>query len=147
MAELDPQDGLLGDSWLARGSWRHTGAADPEVQLTLMNARAIALLAQERARWALAGDQIYIDLDLGGENLSPGTRLALGTAVIQVSAVPHTGCQQFRERFGTDALKFVNSPAGRALNLRGVNARILQAGQRPGGGYRPQALIFWRYKL
>ena len=106
------------------------GSANPEAQLTLMNARAIALLAQERARWPLAGDQLYVDLDLSGENLPPGKyRLALGSAVIAVTALPHTGCQLFRERFScTDALRFVNSPAGRQLNLRGINAKVVQPG-------------------
>jgi MOSC domain-containing protein YiiM len=126
---LDLAEGLVGDSWRSRGSsGTSDGSAHPEAQLTLMNARAIALLAPERERWPLAGNQLYVDLDLSGENLPPGTRLALGSAVIAVTALPHTGCQQFRERFGTDALRFVNSPVGRQLNLRGVNAKVVQPG-------------------
>ena len=126
---LDLVEGLVGDSWRSRGSsGTPDGSAHPEAQLTLMNARAIALLAPERERWPLAGDQLYVDLDLSGDNLPPGTLLALGSAVIAVTVQPHTGCQQFRERFGVDALRFVNSPAGRQLNLRGINAKVVQPG-------------------
>lgn len=127
--ELDLGHGLVGDSWLARGS-RGTpdGAAHPETQLNLMNARVIALLAQSPERWALAGDQFFIDLDLSTENLPPGTRLAMGTAVIEITAQPHTGCGKFASRFGPAATKFVNSPQGKLLRLRGVNARVVQPG-------------------
>lgn len=124
-ATLDLAQGLVGDNWSTRGS---SGAPNPNVQLTIMNSRAIALLAQDKTRWPLAGDQLFIDLDLGEENLPPGTRLALGSAVIQVSAEPHTGCKKFVARFGMEAMQFVNSPLGRKLNLRGINARIVQPG-------------------
>jgi len=128
-ARLDLTEGLVGDGWRPFGSsMTPDGAAHPDMQLTLMNARAIALVAQDKERWPLAGDQLYVDLDLSGENLPPGTRLALGSAVIAVTAQPHTGCQLFRERFGTDALRFVNSPVGRQLNLRGINAKVVQPG-------------------
>jgi MOSC domain-containing protein YiiM len=93
-----------------------------------MNARVIALLAQAKERWSLAGDQLYVDLDLGLNNLPAGTRLALGAAVIEVTAQPHTGCHKFKGRFGREALKFVNSPVGKQLRLRGLNAKVLQPG-------------------
>jgi MOSC domain-containing protein YiiM len=93
-----------------------------------MNARVIALVAQERERWHLAGDQLFVDLDLSGENLPPGTRLAVGSAVIEVTPEPHTGCQKFVSRFGLDSMKFVNSPLGRQLNLRGINAKVVKPG-------------------
>jgi hypothetical protein len=126
---LDLVEGLVGDSWRARGSsMTPDGSANPDAQITLMNARAVALLAQDRERWPLAGDQLYVDLALSGENLPPGTRLAIGSAVVEVTAVPHTGCALFRERFGADALKFVNSQSGRSLNLRGINTRVVQSG-------------------
>ena len=127
--ELDLQQGLVGDSWRARES-SHTsdGSADIDTQITIMNARTIALLAQGEERWSLAGDQLYIDMDLSIDNLPPGTRLALGLAVIEVSAVPHTGCKKFSSRFGVEAMKFVNSPEGKQLHLRGINAKIIQAG-------------------
>jgi len=89
---------------------------------------AVALLAQDRARWPLAGDQLYVDLDLSLDNVPPGTRLAVGPAVLEVSAKPHLGCAKFRARFGLDALRFVNSPLGIGLRLRGLNARIVSAG-------------------
>ena len=127
--ELDREQGLAGDSWKVRGS-SHTsdGSANVNAQLTIMNARAIALLAQDEARWPLAGDQLYIDMDLSDDNIPPGTRLALGSAVIEVSAQPHTGCKKFSLRFGMDAIKFVNSPEGKQLHLRGINTKVIQAG-------------------
>jgi hypothetical protein len=128
-AELDPVEGLMGDCWRTRGSKAtEDGAAHPDLQLTLMNARAAAVVAGERERWALAGDQLYVDFDLSVDNLPPGTRLQVGTAVIEVTAQPHTGCGKFSRRFGVDALKFVNSDAGRELNLRGINTRIVSGG-------------------
>jgi MOSC domain-containing protein YiiM len=98
------------------------------MQLNVMNARAVALIAREEGRWALAGDQLYVDLDLSKDNLPPGARLAIGNAVIEVSALPHTGCGKFVERFGVEAMKFVNGTIGRQLNLRGINARVVQPG-------------------
>jgi hypothetical protein len=119
----------VGDTWKFRGSGRTPdGAAHPDMQLNIMNARVIALVACEKDRWPLAGDQLFIDMDVSSENLPPGTRLALGSAVIEVTDQPHTGCKKFAARFGLDALKFVNSPLGRQLQLRGVNAKVTQPG-------------------
>ncbi|MCX5786213.1 MAG: MOSC domain-containing protein [Elusimicrobia bacterium] len=127
--ELNPAEGLVGDNWSKRGSSRTPdGKPDPATQLTIMNSRAAALVAREKNRWQLAGDQLFIDLDLSSGNLPPGTKLVLGSAVIAVSAEPHTGCKQFSEWFGPDAAKFVNSPAGKQLNLRGINARVVKSG-------------------
>jgi hypothetical protein len=126
---LDLLEGLVGDNWTTRGSPRTAdGSAHPDMQLTIMNSRAIALVAQDDERWPLAGDQLYIDLDLSADNLPPGTRLALGSAVVEVTTEPHTGCQKFVARFGLEAMQFVNSPLGRQLNLRGINAKVVQPG-------------------
>jgi hypothetical protein len=133
-AELDLVEGLVGDCWRARGSSSTAdGSANPDAQLTLTNARATALVAGEQERIPLAGDQLYVDLDLSGANLPPGTRLAIGTAVVEVTELPHTGCRKFLDRFGKDALRFVSSQAGRELNLRGVNARVVVAGRARAG--------------
>lgn len=128
--ELDLELGLVGDNWKARG-YRKTadGSAHPDMQLNIMNARAAALVAVARDRWPLAGDQLYVDLDLSDENLPPGTRLAIGDAVVEVTAEPHLGCKKFVERFGVDAMKFVNSETGKALNLRGINAKVITPGK------------------
>ena len=127
--ELDLAVGLVGDSWSRRGSSRTAdGSPHPDMQLNVMNARVIALLAQNKDRWPLAGDQLFVDLDLSADNLPPGTRLAIGEAIIEVTAEPHTGCQKFVERFGGDAMKFVNSAVGRELHLRGINAKVAQPG-------------------
>lgn len=126
---LDLQEGLVGDCWKARGSSsRPDRSAHPDAQLTIMNARAAALVAQTAERWALAGDQLYIDMDLSVDNLPPGTQLAIGSAVVEVTALPHTGCQQFVARFGSDAMKFVNSPVGKELRLRGMNTKVIESG-------------------
>lgn len=127
-AQLDTTVGLVGDSWSTRAARRRSRPPSPDTQLNIMNARAIALVAQSEDRWALAGDQLYLDLDLSDDNLPAGTRLGIGTAMIEVTAEPHTGCRKFAERFGADATKFVNSKEGRRLRLRGINARVVQAG-------------------
>jgi MOSC domain-containing protein len=128
-ALLDVDEGLVGDSWRTRGS-RSTpdGSANPKAQLTLMNVRVAALVAVDPARIPLAGDQLYVDLDLSTENLPPGTRLTIGTAMIEISDEPHTGCRKFVDRFGSDAHRFVNAREHRGLNLRGVNAVVVQGG-------------------
>jgi hypothetical protein len=128
-AELSLTDGLVGDNWKMRGS-RHMqdGSATRDAQITIMNVRSIALVAQTGDRWPLAGDQLYVDLDLSEDNLPPGTRLAIGTAVLEVSPIPHTGCKKFSARFGVEAMKFVNTPEGKQLHLRGINTRIVQPG-------------------
>jgi hypothetical protein len=128
-AQLDPLEGLVGDSWRDRGSRSTTdGSAEIDRQLTLMNSRVAALVAGQRDRWALAGDQIYVDLDLSVENLPAGSRLAVGDAVIEITEPPHLGCRKFATRFGQDALRFVNSTGGRLRRFRGVNGRVVVAG-------------------
>ena len=128
-AELDLEVGLIGDTWKMRGSKATPdGSANIHAQITVTNARAIALLAQDESRWALAGDQLYVDFDLSVDNLPPGTRIAIGSAILEVSVVPHTGCAKFSQRFGVEALKFVNSPEGKQLHLRGINTQVIQAG-------------------
>jgi hypothetical protein len=128
--QLDLVEGLVGDDWSKIGSsMTPDGSPHPEMQITIMNARAIALLAGSEERWSLAGDQLFVDLDLSGDNLPPGTHLLVGeTAVLEVTAMPHTGCKQFAERYGTDATKFVNSPEGKRLHLRGINAKVISSG-------------------
>ena len=127
--ELNTTEGLEGDTWKTRGSSHTTdGSANVNSQITVMNARTIALLAQDEERWSLAGDQLYIDMDLSDENIPPGTSLAIGTAIIEVSAQPHSGCKKFSARFGVEAMKFVNSPEGKRLHLRGINTRVVQPG-------------------
>lgn len=128
-ARLDVRDGLEGDTWRVRGSSRTPdGGPNPDAQLTLMNARAAAAIAGQRERWGLAGDQLYVDLDLSQANLPPGSRIQIGSAVIEFSEPPHTGCNKFGGRFGVDALKFINSPLGRELRLRGANCQVVVSG-------------------
>lgn len=128
-AELSDSVGLVGDTWHLRPSSRTPDKSPhPDMQLNVMSARAVALIAGDRERWPLAGDQLYVDLDLSSASLAPWTKLALGDAVIRITDQPHTGCAKFTERFGLDAHRFVNSEQGRALNLRGVNARVVQPG-------------------
>ena len=127
--ELDLKEGLVGDNWIKRGSSSTPdGSSNPDTQLNIMNTRVIDLITQDKERWQLAGDQLFIDIDLSQENLPAGTQLSLGTSIIEVTPEPHTGCQKFVKRFGADAMKFVNSPVGRELGLRGICAKVVQAG-------------------
>jgi hypothetical protein len=120
--ELQVDRGLFADRW-SRGS-----KTNPKSQLTVMNARAAQLVAGDRTRWALAGDQLFADFDLSPENLPPGTRVAIGSAVIEVSDQPHLGCEKFAARFGRTAREFANSPEGTAVSFRGINTRVVQSG-------------------
>ena len=127
-AQLDAAEGLVGDTWRMRRARTADGSPHPDMQLNIMNARVASLLAVEKSRWPLAGDQLYVDLDLSRANLPAGTQLAVGSAVIEVTDQPHTGCGKFVSRFGVDAMKFVNSPLGRELCLRGINAKVVRPG-------------------
>jgi hypothetical protein len=132
--QLDLQVGLVGDNWKTKGSTSTPdGSSNPEGQLALINARVAKLIAGSLARASLAGDQLYVDLDLSTEGLPAGTRLRIGEAVIEITAKPHRGCVKFAARFGPDALRFVNIGEGRQLNLRGRHARVIVPGTvRPG---------------
>lgn len=127
--ELNPAEGVVGDSWRARGSKRtEDGSAFVEMQVTLMNSRVLALLSGTEDRWALAGDQLIVDFDLSQDACPIGSRLQVGGTVLEITAPPHTGCNSFAERYGLAARKFVNTPRGRALNLRGVHAKVVEPG-------------------
>ncbi len=128
-AVLDAADGLAGDTWLTRGSRSMPDkSADPAAQLTLMSTRVLAAIEPDRTRWPLAGDQLYADLDLSEQNLPAGTRLTVGSVVLEVSELPHTGCARFSARFGADALRWISTPAGRAMRMRGMYVRVVTGG-------------------
>jgi hypothetical protein len=135
---LDLDVGLVGDTWNQRPCNRTTdGSPHPDMQLSVINSRFAQLIAGTRQRWALAGDQLYVDLDLSEAALPAGSRLAVGAAVIEVTQQPHTGCVKFAARFGRDAHKIVSSPEGRALRLRGLNAKVVVPGTiQPGDTVR-----------
>ena len=127
--DLNETVGLIGDNWKTRGSSSTAdGSAHPEAQVTIINSRLLALIAQSEERWELSGDQLIVDLDISVDNLPPGTQLSVGSAVLEVSKKPHTGCGKFAQRFGKDALRFISTPRGNALRLRGVNTRVIQSG-------------------
>ena len=127
--EISPELGVHGDNW-AKGCWLSLpdGRPHPDVQVAIMNVRTIAVIAQQQERWQLAGDNLYVDLDLSVDNLKTGQRLAVGSAVLEITEKAHNGCKKFAQRYGTDAVKFVNSAAGKKLHLRGIYAKIVQAG-------------------
>ena len=128
-ADLDTIEGLVGDNWIMRGSSRTAdGSAHPDMQINLMNSRVIGLISGPKDNWAIAGDQFFVDLDLTPHNMPPGSRLALGSAELEITNIPHTGCAKFAQRFGVAAERFVNSASGLELNLRGVNAKVVTAG-------------------
>ena len=126
--------GNHGDHWVM-GCWKSTedGQPHPDVQICLMNARCIGLIAQERANWPPAGDNLFIDMDLTPANTPPGTRLAIGSALIEITDTPHNGCASFIERYGRDACIFVNTGEGKKLRLRGIYARVVQDGRITAG--------------
>lgn len=128
-ANLDSALGLIGDSWRARAARGARVSPKPDTQITLMNTRLIALIAGDESRWPLAGDQLYVDLDLSRDNMPAGTHLHVGESILEIVKTPHTGCEKFVSRFGLEAMKFVNSPTGRALNLRGLYAKVVKAGR------------------
>ena len=129
VGQLDLAVGLVGDTWDQRSSRRTPdGSPHPDMQLNIMNVRAAALIAGPPARWPLAGDQLYVDLHLGAEELPPGTRLRIGEAVIEITEIPHRGCAKFTQRFGLAAMRFVNSDGGVRLNVRGINAKVVVPG-------------------
>lgn len=127
--QLDLEEGLAGDNWISRGQ-----EMDPprepnlDAQLTLMNCRVADLVSGGRDRWSLAGDQLYVDFNISRDNLPIGSHVQIGEAVVEVTAEPHPGCKKFVERFGMDAMTFVNSPEGKQMCLRGINTRIIKAG-------------------
>jgi len=121
-ARLDVEVGLVGDSWSTRVK------VIPDMQLNIMNSRVVDRVAGSEDRWPLAGDQLFVDMDLSGENLPPGTQIALGDAIVEVTEPPHTGCKKFAARFGVDAMLFVNSGQGKTLNFRGICAIVVKSG-------------------
>jgi hypothetical protein len=127
--ELSPDGGVHGDNW-AKGCWMSLpdGRPHPDVQVAIMNARTIALIARDEARWPLAGANLFVDLDLSAGNLPPGTRLSVGSALLEITEVPHKGRKKFAERFGVDATRFVSSRDGLRMHLRGIYARIVESG-------------------
>ncbi len=126
---LDPAVGLVGDNWAVKPSTSTPdGSPHPEKQITVMNARFAALIAGDESRWELAGDQLYVDMDISTTNLPPGSRLLIGDAELEVTEPPHTGCAKFASRFGPDALRLANSPEGRELRLRGMNTKVVNGG-------------------
>jgi hypothetical protein len=129
-AVIDADEGLVGDSWLSRATSRAVAEGRHlDAMITVMGSRMVALLADTDEERAMAGDQLYVDLDLSHTNLPAGTRLALGSALIEVTDQPHTGCAKFTQRFGLPAHRFVTSPEGRELRLRGMNTRVVGPGR------------------
>ncbi|MFT7620066.1 MAG: hypothetical protein ACI97A_003723 [Planctomycetota bacterium] len=132
---FDEEVGLVGDNWQVKPCKKTSDrSAHPHMQVNIMNSRAAQLFAGSKERWPLAGDQLYVDFDLSAENLPVGTQLEIGSAILEVTEIPHLGCAKFARRFGSLALKFVNSEVGRSLHLRGINAKVVQGGQVLTGG-------------
>jgi MOSC domain-containing protein YiiM len=119
---LSPEQGVPGDGWARRPP------RDPEAELAVMRRDVAELIANGQAI-TLFGDNLFVDLDLSAANLPCGARLRVGDAVVEVTAKPHNGCVKFRGRFGGDALRFVQAPATRHLNLRGIYWRVVEAGE------------------
>ena len=121
--------GVESDHW-ANGCWKSTESGDPhpDVQICIMNARCIGLIAQERENWAPAGDNLFIDMNLTPDNMPPGQRIAVGSVILEITDTPHKGCAKFIRRYGRDACVFVNTGDGDRYKLRGIYARVVQDG-------------------
>jgi MOSC domain-containing protein YiiM len=122
--EVTVDEGLVGDRW----SRRADHDPDPDSQVTLMMANVAELVAAGVQPLHEAGDNILVDYDISAENLPVGSRLRIGGVVLEVSAAPHTGCSKFAGRFGTDALRWTNSPRWPERRLRGMNCRVISGG-------------------
>ena len=128
-ATLDDQQGLVGDNWKDRSSTRTPdGSANPDAQLTIINSRLVNAVSGSKSRWELAGDQLVVDIDLSHDNLPVGSRLQIGSAIVELTAEPHTGCVKFATRFGNAALRFVSGPVAMQQRRRGANAKIVKSG-------------------
>jgi MOSC domain-containing protein YiiM len=126
---LSPEGGVEGDRWATSSSLRlANGQPDPRAQVSLMNARLLGRIAGHKDRWALAGDNLIVDLDLTEANLPAGQKLRVGEALLEVTDVPHTGCSKFASRYGPEAMRFVNAAERKSLHLRGLYARVLEPG-------------------
>ena len=119
---LTTESGIPGDSW-----GRHAGAS-LNSQLTVIQSDVAHLIANGQPL-PLFGDNLYLDLDLSAGNLPTGSRVRAGSVVLEVSPLPHNGCQKFNARFGNDALKFVSRKDLRHRNLRGIYMRVAEAGE------------------
>src|SRR5258708_4532079 len=97
---LDCARGVIGDNWLVRGS-RHTPAGPPAPagRAPAPNPGGAPVGGGEGAGGAVGGAKCYVALALTRETPGAGPRLAIGTAVIEVSAKPHVGCWKYEARF------------------------------------------------
>jgi MOSC domain-containing protein YiiM len=127
---LSTEGGVEGDRWLnSRWLVLPDGRPDPRVQISLMNARILRLISgAAEDQMCLAGDNLIVDFNLSADNLSPGQRLSIGEAVIEITDVAHNGCGKFLSRYGKDAVKFINSAKGKRLHLRGLFAQVIRSG-------------------
>ena len=119
---LDAEEGLVGDGWSRRPPRK------PDAQLAVM-CRPLAELIANGQPLSLFGDNLFVDLDLSAANLPEGARLQVGEAVVEMTPEPHDGCLKFKQRFGQDALRFVQDKATRSENRRGVYWRVVESGE------------------
>lgn len=123
---LSLEEGVPGDDWSRRPP------RDPEAQLAVMCTPLAELIANGQPLTTF-GDNLFVELDLSAGNLPTGTRLAVGGAEVEVTPKPHNGCSKFDARFGNDALRFVQAPATRAENRRGIYWRVVAEGEVAAG--------------
>lgn len=121
-ARLTRAEGLVGDGWSRRPP------RDPEAQIAVIN-HALAQLLANGQPVTHSGDNLYVDLDLAAAHWPTGCRLQVGEAVVMVSPKPHNGCAKFHDRFGADALRFVQDSATRSRNLRGIYWQVVEDGR------------------
>ena len=119
---LTPEEGVPGDGWSRRPP------RDPEAQLAVMR-RDVAELIANGQPLTVFGDNLFVDLDVSAASLPLGTRLQVGSAVVEVTPKPHDGCLKFKQRFGQDALRFVQAKSTRDQNRRGIYWKVVESGE------------------
>jgi hypothetical protein len=121
-AALSVRGGLPGDAWF------RDCPEKVDAQLTVMRVDVARLFANGQSI-TLAGDNLFVDLDLSKANLPCGSRLRIGGALLEVTPEPHNGCLKFRQRFGADALRFTAEPNRHDQHLRGIYLKTVEAGE------------------
>ena len=128
--QLDPERGVVGDRWLTKTWMRLSdGRPDPRIQVCIMGSRLLELVRREGADSMYPGDNVIADMDFSEANLPVGQHLQLGTAIIEVSDVFNSACSKWQQRYGADALTWINLPENKPHRLRGILARVVRAGE------------------
>ncbi|MFT5632095.1 MAG: hypothetical protein ACI9HB_003282 [Gammaproteobacteria bacterium] len=129
LLELTVAGGIIGERW-TKAPWLtlSDGTPDPRIQVSILSKRVMDLCWRDRENTHHPGDTMIVDMDLGVENLPNGTRLGIGSAVVEVSDKFNTACIKWQGRYGAESLRWLNLRKNRDYRLRGILCRIVQDG-------------------